>query len=121
MEKMKILPYVVLILSIVVEITPIKINPLSRFFKWIGKQVNGELISRLTNLEIKVDNNEKDRIRHEIFTFANNLRNGKRVYTYEEFQHIFELNEKYKNMGGNGQIKVEMKYIQSQYLKIGGR
>lgn len=121
MRHLEIIPYILLALSIVVEITPIKINPLSRLLKWVGKQINGELMSRLTNLEIKVDNNEKDRIRHEIFTFANNLRNGKRIYTYEEFQHIFELNEKYKNMGGNGQIKIEMKYIQSEYLKLGGR
>lgn len=114
---------IVVILSffgIFLEVTPIKINPVSSLLGWIGKNVNKEIIERISKLEIKVDENEKDRIRHEIYTFANNIRNRKRKYTVEEFKHIFEINEKYKKMGGNGQIKVEMKFIQEKYMEIGG-
>lgn len=107
--------------GVVIEFVPIKFNPISSFLKWLGKNFNGEMIDRISKLETKVDNNEKDRIRHEIFTFANNMRNRKREYTAQEFQHIFEINEKYRKMGGNGQIKVEMKYIQEKYLELGGK
>lgn len=108
-------------IGVVVEFVPIKFNPISSILKWLGKNFNGEMIDRISKLETKVDNNEKDRIRHEIFTFANNMRNRKREYTAQEFQHIFEINEKYRKMGGNGQIKVEMKYIQEKYLELGGK
>lgn len=108
-------------IGVVVEFVPIKFNPISSILKWLGKNFNGEMIDRISELETKVDNNEKDRIRHEIFTFANNMRNRKREYTAQEFQHIFEINEKYRKMGGNGQIKVEMKYIQEKYLELGGK
>lgn len=107
--------------GVVIEFVPIKFNPISSILKWLGKNFNGEMIERISDLEMKVDNNEKDRIRHEIFTFANNMRNRKREYTAQEFQHIFEINEKYRKMGGNGQIKVEMKYIQEKYLELGGK
>lgn len=107
--------------GIVIEITPVRFNPVTKILEYIGKNVNREMLDRINKLETKVDENEKDRIRHEIFTFANNMRNSKRQYTAEEFQHIFEINEKYRKMGGNGQIKVEMKYIQEKYFELGGR
>ena len=109
------------IFGIAVEVTPVRYNPVTKILEYIGKNVNREMLDRINKLESKVDNNEKDRIRHEIFTFANNMRNDKRKYTAEEFQHIFEINEKYRKMGGNGQIKVEMKYIQEKYFELGGR
>lgn len=108
-------------LGIVIDLTPaIKINPVKAILKWIGKQINKEMLDRINKLETKVDENEKDRIRHEIYTFANNMRNNKRKYTAEEFKHIFDINEKYRSMGGNGRVKVEMKYIQEKYFELGG-
>ena len=38
-------------LSAFVEITPIKINPVSAVLKWIGSKINGEVISRMNTLE----------------------------------------------------------------------
>lgn len=121
LEIIKNISSILAIAGIFVEIVPVKFNPISSLLKWIGKNLNGDLINRVEKLEEKVDENEKGRIRHEIYTFANNLRNSKREYTADEFQHIFKINEKYKNLGGNGQIKVEMKYIQDKYFELGGR
>lgn len=120
-ELIKNMTYIIAILGLAVEITPIKINPLSWILKWLGRHFNGEIMDKLHELENKVDNNERDRIRHEIFTFGNNLRNETREYTAEEFKHIFDIYEKYENLGGNGKAKIEMKYIEEQYLKLGGR
>ena len=121
LEIIKNISSILALAGIFVEIVPVKFNPISSLLKWIGKNLNGDLINRVEKLEEKVDENEKGRIRHEIYTFANNLRNSKREYTADEFQHIFEINEKYKKLGGNGQIKVEMKYIQEKYFELGGR
>lgn len=121
LEIIKNISSILAVAGIFVEIVPVKFNPISSLLKWIGKNLNGDLINRVGKLEEKVDENEKGRIRHEIYTFANNLRNSKREYTADEFQHIFKINEKYKNLGGNGQIKVEMKYIQDKYFELGGR
>ncbi len=121
LEIIKNISSILALAGIFVEIVPVKFNPISSLLKWIGKNLNGDLINRVEKLEEKVDENEKGRIRHEIYTFANNLRNSKREYTADEFQHIFKINEKYKNLGGNGQIKVEMKYIQEKYFELGGR
>ena len=121
LEIIKNISSILAVVGIFVEIVPVKFNPISSLLKWIGKNLNGDLINRVEKLEEKVDENEKGRIRHEIYTFANNLRNSKREYTADEFQHIFKINEKYKNLGGNGQIKVEMKYIQEKYFELGGR
>lgn len=61
-----------------VQITPIKINPWSRFFKWVGKLINGEVMDSLKSVKQdlesvhkEIDNmKEKEEIRE-----ANNLRN----------------------------------------------
>lgn len=38
-------------LSAFIEITPIKINPISAILKWIGSRINGEVISKVNKLE----------------------------------------------------------------------
>lgn len=42
-------------LSAFVEITPIKINPISAFLKWIGSRINGEVISKVNKLESDIE------------------------------------------------------------------
>lgn len=44
-----------------------------------------------------IDDNEKDRIRHEIFSFAESCRRGIH-HTKGEFEHIIDLNEKYESL-----------------------
>lgn len=43
-------------LSLLVEITPIKINPLSWLAKKIGQSFNGEVMNKISNLETNMDN-----------------------------------------------------------------
>ena len=86
------------IVSAIIQITPIKLNPWTRLFKWIGKLITADsdkkidgLVTSTSNLETdiselrsKVDENEKDRIRWEVLDFANSCRNGRR-HTKDEF------------------------------------
>jgi len=119
---------IVIIVSIFIQITPVKINPWSALFKWIGKTITGNacskidgLIDKVEKIEKDVKTNEKDRIRWEILDFANSCRNN-RKHTRDEFQHIVALNDKYKRLlqetnDTNGVFEVEYNYIQDLYAE----
>ena len=98
-------------LSIVIEITPIKINPISCILKWVGKKTNEELIGKVKVLEEKVDDLEESGVvncRVRILTFADEIRRGVRhsketfdqvlsdIDTYEEYcsEHPKFMNHK---------------------------
>ena len=109
-----------------IEITPIKWNPLTAILSWIGNRMNGKLIAKVDTLEEKtdalekkIDMNEIDRIRWEILNFANSCRNGHR-HTKDEFEHIIGLHEKYNTIleehdMQNGLVTIEYEYIEGIY------
>ena len=120
-------------LSALIQITPIKINPWTTLFKWIGNKVNEDLRKEVGRVNKKLDSlskdvddlsrqrkeDEKDRIRWEILDFANSCRNGRR-HTKDEYLHIIELNDKYKKLlketgDKNGVFEVEYEYIKGLY------
>ena len=119
---------IIIVISIFIQITPIKVNPWSALFKWIGKTITGNacnkidgLIDKVEKIEKDVKTNEKDRIRWEILDFANSCRNN-RKHTRDEFQHIVALNDKYKQLlqetnDTNGVFEVEYNYIQDLYAE----
>ena len=137
--------WILLILSIFIQITPIKLNPWSALFKWIGKIITGDacskidsiiakvnkidgLVEKVDNLKTELDalkldtmNNEKDRIRWEILDFANSCRHEEK-HTRDEFQHIVDLNDKYRALlkateDSNGVFDIEYKFISDQYTE----
>lgn len=106
---------IIVVLGVFVEITPIKINPISAFLRFVGKTINADLKEDVDKLSLKVDENEIDRIRWEILDFANSCRLGKK-HTYDEFTHIIEVNTKYHKIieardMTNGQLDLEYAYI----------
>ena len=119
---------IIIIVSIFIQITPIKINPWSALFKWIGQQVTGNacnkidgLVEKISHIEEDVKTNEKDRIRWEILDFANSCRNNRR-HTREEYQHIIALNDKYCKLlkethDANGVFEADYKYIKKLYAE----
>lgn len=126
---------VALIVSIFIQVTPIKINPWSKLFKWIGglitaesdKKINqliettDEMQKNIKTLQQNMDENEKDRIRWEILDFANSCRNNQQ-HTKDEFQHIITLNDKYEKLlaltgDTNGVFEAEYRYIQKIYTE----
>ncbi len=120
---------IALVLGLFVEFTPaIKFSPIKAILRWIGKAVNGEVLQRIEGLEKRadeqrrsIDENEMDRIRWEIFDFANECRNGV-LHTKDEFQHVISLNTKYhalldKYGEENGVFDAEYAYILELYKK----
>ena len=111
-----------------IQVLPIKVNPWSALFKWIGGIITKDLDTKISNihkqvnkLELDVMTNEKDRIRYEVLDFANSCRNGRR-HTKDEFEHIVELNKKYKRLlkatkDENGVFELEYNYISELYAE----
>ena len=114
--------------SVFIQITPIKINPWSALFKWIGKIMTADIRKDIKDIkkmvdeqQSTIDENEKDRIRYEILDFANSCRNG-RKHTKDEYQHIIALREKYEDLlaktnDKNGVFEVEYQYILKLYAE----
>lgn len=81
---------VIAVLSIFIEITPVKINPISALMRWIGKQTNKELMDKVSTLETKVGALEKSDVvdcRVRILTLADEIRRGVR-HSEETFDQV---------------------------------
>ena len=133
----------ILILCACIQISPIKINPLSWIGKilkkglsWLGKQLTSELVEEIkeTQTELKehmvqadkrFDAEEKARdtdrmkqLRWEILSFGISVKSVE--YRKEEFDHIFEAHEDYEKLikktgVKNGQTDRAMKLITKIY------
>lgn len=116
------------VLSFVVQIAPIKWNPWTAIFRWVGKVLTTDVSKQVSEIkkmqqeqQDAIDENEKDRIRWEVLDFANSCRNG-RKHTKDEFQHIISLNDKYgrllkKTGDKNGVFEAEYEYIKTLYAE----
>lgn len=81
------------ILSLV-QITPIKINPWSALFKWLGRMINGELSDKIDALAKKVDQleakeDQRDAVnkRVRILRFEDELQREQR-HTKDSFDQV---------------------------------
>lgn len=112
--------------GLVIEVSPIKINPLSVVFAWIGKKLNADTVAKFEALSKQIDSlsertakKEIDDLRWNILNFANTCRNHVR-HTKEEFNHVIAAHDEYetilKQMGKtNGQIDMDFKFIMDVY------
>lgn len=98
---------IVVIISIFIEIAPIKINPLSHFLRWLGKRINGDIIDRLDNLEAKVNNiensgDERNAIscRVRILQFGDEVRRGMK-HSQENFDQVLSDIDDYEHYCNN--------------------
>ena len=123
-------PYIVVIGTVtLIQVAPIKIDPWTRLFKWIGDIINGDVKRELQELkhdqrELKreVECEKANNARWNIFSFANTCRHGER-HTKEEWEHVIDQIYKYdayveeKNID-NGVFEETAKYLKGLYQKI---
>ena len=137
---------VLLILSVGVEFTPIKLNPWSSILGWIGSRLNSRLNEKLKEINTKVDGlstnldkhikeSEKKEIqdtRRDILNFCNSCMNGQK-HTKEQFEFVIKQCDNYetyiqKNKIKNGVVDAAIKEIrrlnqkcieENSYLKEG--
>lgn len=129
---------VFIIVTSLIEITPIKINPISTIMGWIGKCFNKETIEKLEKLENKLDELEnklnghieestiKDisAIRARILRFGGEIMGNKRIIlkSKEEFDFIITECDKYakyckENNIPNGVAEETIKEIHHVYAR----
>lgn len=123
---------VIALLGIFIQISPIKINPLSwigkqiiRGLRWVGKQMTNEIADRMDKLEKDLqmvkDNADQKRIkdlRWQILDFANSAK--KLTYQRESYDHIYALHEEYEDLlkkygMTNGKVTRAMEIIDRTY------
>lgn len=120
-------PYIVVIgATCIIQIAPIEINPWTKLFRWMGKQINEELEKKVNALEKKFDsfNDEisDERVQNKrwhILNFTNSCRQ-KILHTKEEWDHCLEelrWYEKYceDNDIPNGVIEESAAWLRRRY------
>ena len=123
------------ILSIFVEFSKIKVNPLSAALKWIGNRIMADVKADLKDVKKEQERILKeqetlarqraidaaDAIKAEIFRFYNECQKRER-HSEGEFNHIIQRNKKYEKLmeelkEPNGVYEMEYKYIMGIYEK----
>lgn len=132
--------FVAFVIGMIFEVPALKLRPFTRILNWLGKRMHKDIDTRLDKIDseisslktnvaaVKADNEEQLRmidmndanvIRTTILDFANSLRRGVE-HTQEDFSHIFELNDKYKEYMvkykfNNGKFENALKFIIRKY------
>lgn len=109
-----------------IEVVPIKINPWHALFKWIGKAINGDLQTQVTEIRREVTDLKKDcelknadDMRWEILNFVNTCRQGT-LHSKDEWRHVMDQLAKYEDYTeakgiSNGVIEEDSKYLRELY------
>lgn len=139
LNNTRLIVEVIAVAGIFIEITPIKINPISMLLNWIGERLTHDINKKLeeykndTNSqleqikkeqeEIKLQNaiDEVDKIRTEVLQFGRSCRNHEK-HTQSQFKQIFSLYKKYTGLVElysieNGMLEMEYEYIKKIYSK----
>lgn len=113
------------ILSVFVEIIPIKVSPLSYLFKKFGKAINADVNSKVDKLTDEVSNlknttqeNRRKELKIHISNFASDLRHGIRK-SESQFIAIIELCDEYLNNNWNSKVRLDAEFIKDEYLRLG--
>lgn len=82
------------LISVFIEIAPIKVNPLSKLLGWAGEKFNGNVIQKVSDLEKKVmemrDDNERQiavNCRYRILRFGDEVLHGAH-HSKDHFEQI---------------------------------
>lgn len=98
---------VVVLMSVLIEIVPIKINPVSSFLSWIGKHVNKELMSKIGTIkkditdiqktidQMQTEGEERNAVncRIRIVQFADEVAHGQRHSSESFYQVLSDIDE----------------------------
>lgn len=105
-------------LGIVIEVTPIKWNPVSYFLGKVGNIINADINNKVDKLEAYVTKTRKQELRIQISNFASDLRHNE-PKSESQFIAIIELCDEYLANKWNSKVKLDAEFIKSEYLKIG--
>lgn len=106
---------ILIVLMTLIQISPVKINPWDRVFKWLGGKLNGKLQKQVDELWINTH-------RQTLLTFARECR-GDTEHSAEEWAYVLNIADEYenyceKNDVTNGVVKQDTKYIRDLYQEL---
>lgn len=104
------------IISLFIEVTPIKLNPI----QWLGNRINKSMFDKVLNIERKVDQHIAEGYRNTILSFQDKLLSGKTLYTIEEWAKIIDTCTAYdrfcsENKIPNEVVTLAIKFIKQEY------
>ena len=112
----------VIILGVVtlVEVSPIKINPWQKLFRWIGNMVNGDFYKEFSEMKRDFEQTKANDMRWNILNFANSCRRGTE-HGKDEWRHVIAQireYEEYTEAKGivNGVIDEDSHYLRELYM-----
>lgn len=112
--------------SVVIEIVPIKINPISWFLAWVGDRINDKLNKKIDAIDKKLDEHIQvytgrwvQELRGEILIFANECTRGIN-HSREQFEFVLKECDLYEEHitsthQQNGVMVEAMSLIRRQY------
>lgn len=112
---------IVVILSLFIEITPIKLNPIA----WLGKRLFGPVYKKMDKIEMKLDEHIAQSYRTKILTFQDLLLTPGLDYTNftkEQYDEVMDAITKYEkhckdNDLDNDKCVMAESYIKRCYVK----
>lgn len=113
-------PYIVTIaICSLIEIAPIKVNPWSKLFKWIGNALNHDLDKKLSDLKKDFEDKKANDMRWDILSFANSCRRGNQ-HSKDEWWHAMSQLAEYEQYTEakhivNGVIESDAEYLRELY------
>lgn len=116
-------------IGIVIQVSPIKINPVSSLLNFLGKSLTkslrtelDDISKRLSEVELTTKKAELDRYKWDIKRFAASCRRGDE-HSKEEFEHVIKANTMYHTLlteigEENGVTDEDYKYILNIYHEV---
>ena len=91
-------------------------------FEKLDKKLDKKFVAideKIDACKLNIDRNELDRISHVILRFADKIRTGEKP-NITRFKNIYEIYEKYKELGGNQYVDQEKIFIDQAYETLHG-
>ena len=112
----------ILILLSLIEISPLKVNPLGAILGWIGKRMNSSLETKFGELRKQVQEMWVNQHRQSILTFARECR-ANIPHSSDEWSNILSIAADYevyceKNAVSNGVVRADTEYIRNLYQEL---
>jgi len=105
---------ILVLISLFVEITPVKLNPIG----WLGKRLNASMNTKVDNIEKKVDEHIAQSYRNKILAFQDSLlQHGPHKFTKEQYDEVIEAITNYENYCEENNIDNDKCVLAIGYIK----
>lgn len=105
---------VFVILSMFIEISPIKLNPVA----WLGERLNAKMYKRVDKIENKLDQHIAQSYRNKILAFQDSLLlDGSSTFTKEQYDEVIDAITLYESYCKENDIDNDKCVLAITYIK----